>query len=435
MRLNAIGEKDEDEMRFAYYLLESIRRLHAYCVGMREAFETATFNAAFSKEGWTQDFAKEDEDAIAELKKIFTMVSTILGVSTAFAGLAGPEASGAVGLVNAMFNGITSYVIQVEESNKVQEPLLKKASDLGHQLGKFALEMSKHYIEMNNVLMKGDDYLDSGDILDYLEGGLFVSYPGIDESKTIDAMNLLITARAINALYRTDRNYIIGGAPCGGGDGHIGRGAEFYWCDDNNAEWYAYRWHDHEGLDTGKALYGYITAPKGARDKLDEADYLGIRIEDVIRSSVLSYRAAGNTNQPRTDEIAKRLILDGSDPLHDGPGEAGIFTLPVCDISKAYKSKGGPDDPYHQERFILTRYSETEPLKERRPMYCGPVCDEDYDKTRFFIEAANMHGLDSYHHGCDGEGEETETYDGITDSGWSPDSPQEKEWDEKHKDD
>lgn len=95
-----------DDIRPAYYVLESVNRLHTYFTGLSEAFTTSALGAALSKDEWALTFYKDKDDkSVDSLKNVLTVVTTIVGVGAAFAGL-GPEVLGAVaGAGSAMLTG------------------------------------------------------------------------------------------------------------------------------------------------------------------------------------------------------------------------------------------------------------------------------------------------------------------------------------------
>jgi hypothetical protein len=95
-----------DDIRPAYYVLESVNRLHTYFTGIGEAFTTTALGAALSKDSWATTFYKDKDDkSVTSLKEVLGLVTTIIGVGAAFAGL-GPAAGAAVaGAGNALVNG------------------------------------------------------------------------------------------------------------------------------------------------------------------------------------------------------------------------------------------------------------------------------------------------------------------------------------------
>ena len=73
--------------------------------------------------------------------------------------------------------------------------------------------------------MAGGNYDNTGDIRTYVDGGLFVKFPGVDKNRVIDAMSNLLIGEAINALWRTQKIFIMGGGACGDNQG-IGSGPQ-----------------------------------------------------------------------------------------------------------------------------------------------------------------------------------------------------------------
>ena len=96
-----------NETRQAYYVLESTNRLHSYFEGLSEAYTTAAIASALSKDKWALTFYKDKDDkSTTALKEILNVATTIVGIGTAFAGLAGPVAGAAAGASSALFSGV-----------------------------------------------------------------------------------------------------------------------------------------------------------------------------------------------------------------------------------------------------------------------------------------------------------------------------------------
>lgn len=150
---------------------------------------------------------------------------------------------------------------------------------MGAILGSIVLESLKSFISANNILMHGDAFGDSGDIRSYLKNGLFLDFPGVDKVGVINSMNAFLTGQAINALWRTQKVFIMGGGACGDGQG-IGDGPQATSiCRDGKA-WYLYWWEEPGGIILNKHKYGWTSAPLGS-DKLGQGDYAGVTIQVI----------------------------------------------------------------------------------------------------------------------------------------------------------
>ena len=106
-----------DDARQAYYVLESVNRLHSYFSGLSESFVTSGLDAALSKDNWAKTFyEKDDDEAALVLKEVLNGIATVVGMGAALAGLAVPglgEVEGAAltasaGAGSAMFTGAVS---------------------------------------------------------------------------------------------------------------------------------------------------------------------------------------------------------------------------------------------------------------------------------------------------------------------------------------
>ncbi|KAI4168770.1 MAG: hypothetical protein LQ343_006152 [Gyalolechia ehrenbergii] len=368
---NVLNSKGDD-LRQAYYTLESVNRLHSYFQGLGEAFQSASIASALSKDSWATIFYKDkDVKSVTALKEVLNAASTVVGVAAAFGGLAGPAAGVASGAVSALFAGAVGAAVPLLGTH--QDDTLKKSADLGAVLSRRVLESLKSFISANNILMHGDSFKNTGNIRTYLKDGLFLDFGGVDKVQVIDSMNAFITGQAINALWRTQKVFVMGGGACGDGQG-IGEGPQgMSICRD------------------GKAWYGWTSAPMGS-DKLGQGDYAGVTIQDVINSSLDAYTHA------KFDYTVETAATRAQDALQNGwgnPGAAaasweGVFTIPVCDVGWAVMGE------IADKQYILQPQGH-----DYRPHWCGPVCAGDEATTRAFIHAANMDNFQSPRFTCD----------------------------------
>ncbi|KAL8717492.1 MAG: hypothetical protein Q9225_005263 [Loekoesia sp. 1 TL-2023] len=374
---NVLNNKG-DEIRQAYYTLESVNRLHSYFQGLGEAFQSASIASALSKDSWATIFYKDKDDkSVTALKEVINAVSTVVGIAAAFGGLAGPAAGAVTGAVSALFAGAAGAASPLLGNHK--DDTFQKSADMGAILGKIVLESLKSFINANNILMHGDSFQNTGDIRAYLQDGLFLDFGGVDKVKVIDSMNAFLTGQAINALWRTQKIFIMGGGACGDGQG-IGDGPQAQSiCRDGKA-WYLYYWEEPGGIILNKHRYGWTSPPPGS-DKLGQGDFAGVTVQDVINSSLDAYITA------KFSYTADTAAARAQDALKNGwgnPGVAGaswegVFTIPVCDVGWAVT--GNIDD----KQYILQPQGH-----DYRPHWCGPVCAGDVQTTKDFVAAANM---------------------------------------------
>lgn len=157
-----------------------------------------------------------------------------------------------------------------------QDDTLKRSADLGGILANVVVDSMKAFTSANNALMRGDKYLNTGDIRSYLKGGLFVNFGGVDKNAVTDAMNALLIGQAINQLYRTQKIFIMGGGACGDNQG-IGSGpADYGICRDGKA-WYLYYWQENNVISLTSHRWGWTAVPPGA-DKLGQGDYANVKV-------------------------------------------------------------------------------------------------------------------------------------------------------------
>ena len=100
--LNGMG----NSTRQAYYVIESVNRLHTYFTGLSQSFEVSAIASALSKDSWATTFYRDKDDKSAVvLKEVLNALNMVIGIGAAFAGLAGP-AAGLVGSVaGTLFGG------------------------------------------------------------------------------------------------------------------------------------------------------------------------------------------------------------------------------------------------------------------------------------------------------------------------------------------
>jgi hypothetical protein len=105
---NRVLNDKGNDIRAAYYVLESVNRLHSYFSGLSQAFEVSAIAAALSKDSWATTFYKDKDDKSAVvLKEMLNLMSTIVGIGASFAGLAG----GPVGAIGGAFSSIVGGAV------------------------------------------------------------------------------------------------------------------------------------------------------------------------------------------------------------------------------------------------------------------------------------------------------------------------------------
>ena len=270
----------------------------------------------------------------------------------------------------------------------------KKSADLGGILGSIVIGAIESFTSANNILMHGQNYQGTGDLRDYWRGGAFVDYPGVDKNAVTNTMNGFLIGQAINQLWRQQKIFILGGGACGDNQG-IGEGPQGYSVCRNGQAWYLYWWQENNVISVTMHQWGWVSPPPGA-DQLGQGDFAAVTVQDAINSSLDAYIAAGyNYNNVTAYQRAQSAITSQwANPAAQGPAWEGIFTIPVCNISTTVNSD------YYDKAWILEDYGH-----DSRPVWCGPICDGDVQKTRDFIHAANMDNFESPRHLCDDDAE------------------------------
>ncbi|KAL9105854.1 MAG: hypothetical protein Q9227_009017 [Pyrenula ochraceoflavens] len=348
--LNDLGPN----LRPAYYVIESVSRLHTYFKGLKEAFETASIAAALSKDSWATTFYKDkDTDSPPVLKEVLNAVGIVVGLAASMAALGGGEAAAAVGTVNALYAGAVGAVnplvslqcvafsnVILARTNQAnsQDDTFQKSADLGGILGNIVLNGMESFTEANNELMAGHTYGDVGDIRSFIDGGYFDNSKGPDVNDLTDKIDAFLIGTSVNKLWRTMKVFIMGGAEGGGacnGDDStngIGNGPRAYSICRDGKSWYLYYWHEGNGNPFTSKQWGYVTTVPGS-DQLGQGNYAGVTVsvlnpsivdlllstklkyftsQDVINSSLDSYNVAGyNYDDSTAASRAASALQDG----------------------------------------------------------------------------------------------------------------------------
>ena len=368
-------------------MTEGINRLHTYFTGMSEAFETAAIGAALTKDSWATTFYRDKDDkSPGPLREMLGGVTAAMGIASAGAGVFGPWWGAATGAVNAVVGG--AIMASTATIGLHKDDTFEKSADLGALLGRIVVDSMKNFVAANNALMHGDNYNNMGDIRSYLQGGLFVDFGGIDKNAVTNTVNNLLIAQAINQLWRSQKIFIMGGTPCG--DDTLGPGpANAMLCVDGKA-WFLYYWQENDVVSLTSHRWGWTNGPPGA-DQLGQGDYAGITIQDVIKSSLGSYIAAGYSynHEFGATRVTDAIQKGWARPSDQGPGWEGVFTIPVCDIGWAM------NQDFQDRQYILQPWGH-----DYRPHWCALVCSGNAQQTQDFINAANMLHFQSPKHMC-----------------------------------
>ncbi|KAJ5734633.1 hypothetical protein N7533_013036 [Penicillium manginii] len=359
------------DVRPAYYVLESVSRLNKYFGGVSSAFSTAGLDAALSKDSWATTFYEaKDQQSVVLLKEVLNGLGMLIGIGASLAGVGLP------------CGAVTAAGLQIDPH--ADDPF-QRSADLGGILGKIVIDSIESFTTANNQLMGGHEY-NNEDIRSYLSHGAFIEFPGVDTNAVTDSMTAMLVGTSINQLYRAQKVFIMGGAACGDNQG-IGSGPQdtsSYICRDGKA-WYLYYWQENNVISTTSHQWGWVASPPGLSQlQQNEFSNIHLNVSHIINSSLDAFNVAGYnyttaTAQARTeDAITKGWAVPGA----YGAAWEGIFTIPVCDVSAAIGSN------INLKQFILQPYGH-----DSRPVWCGPICSGDAEKTKAFIDAANMGGL------------------------------------------
>ncbi|KAJ5211201.1 hypothetical protein N7491_011021 [Penicillium cf. griseofulvum] len=397
--LNKLGNSTEP----AYYIARAISNLHGFFLGLEQAFGPTSGISALDTDSIVTNFWN-DEHAWdpTGLKEALNLIATVIGL--AVVGLSAPALLPAVGTTLPLLAGAGAGLISGGVGAAIlgvsyKDPTSITQADLGHLMANILPEISKAFIEGNNELMLGHGY-GEGDIRTILEGGSWINYEGLKKAPAQQAMINIIKSMMINSLWRSQRVFILGGGACHDGQ-DVGQGlndGDNVWCDEENRAWYLYYWQSGKVQEsqetTERRPNGWISRPWGSdrmgKDPIlkkegtdDGAFWPDLDPQDVIKSSLKSYKAAGYSydSTTSTNRISE-IFTSGANTYTEGASMEGVWTIPVCDISKTINN---PDYEFPLKDHILRPYGFNE-----LPSWCGPICGMDTNATIEFYKAANF---------------------------------------------
>jgi hypothetical protein len=406
--INALPNNDTAN---SFYVLQSIKNLHAYFQGVKDSFQMAALLGALSDDEWTQTFYKKpdghdaddtEDHGITALKEIFNALATVIGAAAAFIA---PETIPALAALEATEQGIVNGIkgsaavifagslgatnIAIKAANPGSSNFAH-AADLGNAIGNVVQTAFTNIVNTNDDLMSGKTDSNGSNIADYLQGGGYLN-ASVNEVDTMSSFNAMLQGMAINQLWKQNKVFILGGGKCGDGQG-IGSGPQSaVWCDNStNTAWYLYFWQANDVISTTAHKWGWTAQPPGM-DQLGNGSYANITVSKVIESSVRAYKQSGFNY---TMDVANQRIMDAvttgkSNPMADGAAWEGIFTIPVCNLTKTV------DANLEKKENILLDFGH-----DNRPNWCGPICDMDLQQTKLFINASNMENFKSPKQAC-----------------------------------
>lgn len=202
---------NSDDLRHAYYVTEGVSRLHSHFDDLSEAFQDSAIWAAFAKDKWSLTFHPGKDEQSTGLKVGMITATFFVAVAFAFATTIGPLQAGSVSSATALWSAGQS---SLNTFNVHKDHSFIDAADLGVAIGELVIAASKVLVNVSNLVMQGGHLGTSGDIREFLRGGYWVEYEGLDRSKLVDNLAGFLLANAINRIWRTHAVYILGGPKC-----------------------------------------------------------------------------------------------------------------------------------------------------------------------------------------------------------------------------
>lgn len=197
-----------DDLRHAYYVTESVSRLHSYFDDLSKAFTDDAIWAAFNKDEWLLTFRPDKDKFHTAKKAVLINTGFLFSVAFAFGGVLEPLEGAFAGSGAALWSAGQSSLLNFDVH---KDHSITDAADLGAALGDLVMASSKALVNASNLLIQGRVVGPSGDIRGFLRGGYWVDYKGLDRSRLVDNLAGFLLANAINRIWRTQEVYILGG--------------------------------------------------------------------------------------------------------------------------------------------------------------------------------------------------------------------------------
>lgn len=370
------------------------------------------------------DFHDDEKEKNKGVKEGLTTAGIAIGIAVSFivpflapaVGAAAVSATTAAtikigtGLMAAssvMANTVPGLVTTAIESFSMDAATdFERGADMGEALEDVFNATMRYLTDTNNRILTGTGSNKGewkADCLTYFEGGGMMNFDGVGKIKEMVILSDMLTAVAINRIWRSQKVGIVGGLPCGQDQG-IGLGPkEWEYCHHDNTAWYIYHWE--EELKNKQKDGAGVIMPHGM-DLLGKGDYDRIKWQDVMKSSLAVWEVDGLGYNPTRGINHFRDSVKKGELDIIGPAWEGLFDIPVCDIGIV----PGQHEQFEDSDTILTKYgSEEEPrwyVDRTRiilligvrltltVLRCGAVCSGQKRVTDTWIDKTNMKDFD-----------------------------------------
>ena len=315
----------QPDARQAFFVLEGIANFNTYLKYCVDGIEAAQGFANSFTDQWVNVFSYTAvlDKAITERQLLIGQLQNALSLVLAFAGLAGAIASAAFGF---MFGSVSSALGDPPEK-------FDTAADLGAYIGNLTNASTAAINDLGQRLFTGQTDNSGNHIWQYLANGSYANPSTVKAPQIQQFLQQQYIAAGINALWRSQRTYIIAaptqsGISCaddarGPADGKL--------CLDELKDkvFYAYM---IPPTPSSKHQYPQVFLPHGYTNM---SAYPSLDLQSAMTASVRAYYIAKfdyeSVRQQRWfDAMRNSTVLGSPSPASQGYSFEGMFTLPVC---------------------------------------------------------------------------------------------------------
>jgi len=309
----------------AFFVLEAIANFNNFLNVCTDGIQKAQGLANSFLDKWVDQFSYNSslENVLERRKLLLEQLQMAMGLTLAFAGIYGTVASAAFAFI---FNSIGEHLGNPPEKFDV-------AADLGAYIGNLSSASAAAIDDLGARLFAGQPDSNGNYLWQYLANGSYADTNKVQSSQIQDFLQKQYTAAGVNALWRSQRTYILA-APTKPGvackDDIRGPG-ESKLClkDIPNKVYYAYM---IPPTPSDKNHYPQVLLPQGYKNL---SYYQPLDLESAMTASVRAYNVAEfdyeSVRQQRwLDSLKNSSTLGSASPLDLGYSFEGMFTIPVC---------------------------------------------------------------------------------------------------------
>ena len=316
---------NQPDARQAFFVLEAIANLNTYLRTCIDGLEAAQGFANSFTDQWVNVFSYTAvlDKAVKERQLLLDQLQNAMGLILAFADIFGAVASAAFSFI---FGSISSALGDPPEK-------FDTAADLGAYIGNLTNVSTAAIYDLGDRLFTGQTDSDGNHLWQYLANGSYADASTVQASQIQDFLQKQYIAAGINALWRSQRTYIIAaptkpGIACA--DDTRGPADSKLCLDEfNDQVFYAYM---IQPGPSSQHKYPQVILPHGYKNL---SDYPSLDLQSAMTASVRAYYVAQfdyeSVRQQRWIDAMRNSSVSGStSPVDQGYSFEGMFTIPVC---------------------------------------------------------------------------------------------------------